>query len=175
LVEDFTNLYTVIFFPFQETKQASNSLHSKVQEMTSGLTSLSLEASELNGLRKKLSEEVQTFQYNVLNTLQRDLMTGMQKAVMSYVESEIAPSKQENAELLGEANEMNQVWTHGLRCSISTPTFRSPTPVSLLSLLSFSLQVFRIPFTSVSAFPMKHSTHNAVRNLLHITRPVAQL
>lgn len=30
---------------------------------------------------------------------------------MSYVESEIAPSKQENAELLGEMNEMNQVWT----------------------------------------------------------------
>jgi hypothetical protein len=53
--------------------------------------------------------------------------------------------------------------------------FEKPTPVSLLSLLSFSLQVFRIPFTIVSAFPMKHSTHNAVRNLLHITRPVAQL
>ena len=41
-------------------------------------------------------------------------MIGMQKAVMSYVESEIAPSKQENAELLGEVNEMNQVWTHVL-------------------------------------------------------------
>jgi LytS/YehU family sensor histidine kinase len=77
--------------------------------MTSGLTSLSLEVSELNGLRKKLSEEVQTFQFNVLNTLQRDVMTGMQKAVMSYFESEIASLKQENAELLGE---MNQVWTH---------------------------------------------------------------
>jgi len=82
--------------------------------MTSGLTLLSLEVSELNGLRKKLSEEVQIFQYNVLNTLQRDIWTGMQKAVMSYVESEIAPSKQENAELLGEMNEMNQVWIHVL-------------------------------------------------------------
>jgi hypothetical protein len=87
-------------------------LHSKVQEMTSGLALLSVEISELNGLRKKLSVEVQTFQYNVLNTLQRDTWTGMQKAVMSYVESEIAASKQKNAELLGEMNEMNQVWTH---------------------------------------------------------------
>jgi hypothetical protein len=68
-----------------------------------------LEVSELNGLRKKLLEEVQNFQFNVLNTLQRDIMTGMQEAVMSYVESEIAPSKQENAELLVQ---MNQVWTH---------------------------------------------------------------
>ena len=80
--------------------------------MTSGLALLSVEISELNGLRKKLSVEVQTFQYNVLNTLQRDTWTGMQKAVMSYVESEIAASKQKNAELLGEMNEMNQVWTH---------------------------------------------------------------
>jgi FtsZ-binding cell division protein ZapB len=103
-----------LFSPFQETRKASNSLHSKVQEMTSGLTLLSLEVTELNDLRKKLSEEVQTFQYNVLSTLQRDIWTGMQKAVMSYVESEIAPSKQENAELLGEMNEMNQVWTHVL-------------------------------------------------------------
>jgi hypothetical protein len=68
-----------------------------------------LEVSELNGLRKKLSEEVHTFQFNVLNTLQRDIMTGMQKSVMCYFESEIASLKQENAELLGE---MNQVWTH---------------------------------------------------------------
>jgi FtsZ-binding cell division protein ZapB len=84
--------------------------------MTSGLALLSLEVSELNGLRKKLSEEVQTFQYNVLNTLQADIWTGIQKAVMSYVESEIAASKQENAELLGEMNDMNQVWIHVSSC-----------------------------------------------------------
>lgn len=70
---------------------------------------LSLGVSELSGLRKRLSEEVQTFKFNVLNTLQRDVWKGIQKAVMSYVESEFAASKQENAELLGEMNEMNQV------------------------------------------------------------------
>jgi hypothetical protein len=77
--------------------------------MTSGLVLLSSEVSELNGLRKRLSEEVQTFQYNMLIALQRDVWMGIQKAVMSYVESEIAASKQEIAELLGEMNEMNQV------------------------------------------------------------------
>ena len=77
--------------------------------MTSGLVLLSSEVSELNGLRKRLSEEVQTFQYNVLIALQRDIWMGIQKAVMSYVESEIAAPKQEIAELLGEMNEMNQV------------------------------------------------------------------
>jgi hypothetical protein len=57
----------------------------------------------------KLSEEVQSLQLNVINTLQEDLWVGIQKVVTNYVESEIAVAKKENAELLGEMNEMNQV------------------------------------------------------------------
>jgi hypothetical protein len=95
--------------PFQETGQASNSLHSKAQEVATGLMSLSLGVSELNALRMKLSEEFQTFQFTVLKTLQKDVWIEMQKVVTNYVESEISVTKQENAELLGEMNEMNQV------------------------------------------------------------------
>lgn len=71
--------------------------------------SLSLGVSELNALRMKLSEEFQTFQFTVLKTLQKDVWIEMQKVVTNYVESEISVTKQENAELLGEMNEMNQV------------------------------------------------------------------
>jgi hypothetical protein len=77
--------------------------------MRSGLELLSSGAYELNGLRMRLSEEVQMFQSNVLNMLQRDTWIAIQKVVVNYVESEIAATKQENMELLGEMNEMNQV------------------------------------------------------------------
>jgi hypothetical protein len=77
--------------------------------VASGLVSLSSGVSELNALRMKLSEDVQTLHFNVLNTLQKDVWIGMQKVVTNYVESEIAVAKRENAELLGEMNEMNQV------------------------------------------------------------------
>jgi hypothetical protein len=79
--------------------------------MRSGLVLLSSEASELSDLRMRLSEEVRMFQCNVLNMLQKDTWVAVQKVVMNYVESEIAATKRENAELLGEMNEMNQVWT----------------------------------------------------------------
>jgi phosphoribosyl-ATP pyrophosphohydrolase len=57
----------------------------------------------------KLSEEVRMFQSNVLNMLQEDTWNAIQKVLVNYVESEIAATKRENAELLGEMNEMNQV------------------------------------------------------------------
>ena len=50
-----------------------------------------------------------------------------------------------------------------------------PTRVSLQSVLQVLLQVFRIPFTHVSAFSMKHRTQNATRILLHNTHPLGQL
>lgn len=77
--------------------------------MRSGLILLSSEAYELNGLRMRLSEEVRVFQSDVLNMLQKDTWIAIQKVVMNYVESEIAATKRENSELLGEMNEMNQV------------------------------------------------------------------
>jgi hypothetical protein len=64
----------------------------------------------------RLSEEVKTLQFNVLNTLHKDTYSEMQKVVMSYIESEIAVTKQENTELLGEMNEMNQVMTQICHC-----------------------------------------------------------
>lgn len=84
-------------------------MHSKAQQVTSGLVSFSSRVSELNALKMKLSEEVQSLQLNVINTLQEDMWVGIQKVVTNYVESEIAVAKKENAELLGEMNEMNQV------------------------------------------------------------------
>lgn len=77
--------------------------------MRSGLILLSSGAYELNGLRMRLSEEVRMFQSNVLSMLQKDTWIAIQKVVMNYIESEIAATKRENAELLGEMNEMNQV------------------------------------------------------------------
>jgi phosphoribosyl-ATP pyrophosphohydrolase len=85
--------------------------------MRSGLVLLSSGASELNDLRMRLSEEVNMFQSDVLNTLQKDTWNAVQKVVMNYVESEIAATKRENAELLGEMNEMNQVWICIYFCS----------------------------------------------------------
>jgi hypothetical protein len=70
----------------------------------------------------RLSEEVHMFQSNVLNMLQKDTWVAVQKVVMNYVESEIAATKRENAELLGEMNEMNQVRTCIYICSfLKTP------------------------------------------------------
>lgn len=77
--------------------------------MRSGLILLSSEAYELNVLRMRLSEEVQMFQSDVFNMLQEDTWIAIQKVVMNYVESEMAATKRENSELLGEMNEMNQV------------------------------------------------------------------
>jgi hypothetical protein len=47
--------------------------------------------------------------------------------------------------------------------------------VSLQSVLQVLLQVFRIPFTHVSAFSMKHRTQNAIRILLHNMHSLGQL
>ena len=58
-----------------------------------------------------------------------------------------------------------------LRCRIGTPIFHSPTRVSLQSVL----QVFRIPFTTVTTFSMKHRAQNATRILLHNMHPLGQL
>jgi len=63
----------------------------------------------------------------------------------------------------------------GLWCRIGTPIFRSPTRVSLQSILQVLLQVFLIPFTHVFAFSMKHRTQNATRILLHNMHSVGQL
>jgi hypothetical protein len=79
--------------------------------MRSGLVLLSSGTTELNALRIRLSEEVCMFKSDMLNMLQKDAWIAVQKVVMNYVESEIAATKRENAELLGEMNEMNQVWT----------------------------------------------------------------
>jgi hypothetical protein len=47
--------------------------------------------------------------------------------------------------------------------------------VSLQSVLQVLLQVFRIQFTNVSAFSMKHRTQNATRIMFRNTHPFGQL
>jgi hypothetical protein len=63
----------------------------------------------------------------------------------------------------------------GLKCRIGTPIFRSPTRVSLQSVLQILLQIFHIPFTHVSAFSIKHRTQNATPILLHNAHDLGQL
>jgi len=51
-----------------------------------------------------------------------------------------------------------------VHCTILAPTFRSPTRVSLQSWL---LRIFRISFTDVSAFLIKHPQFNALYEYAH--------
>ncbi|PNF29357.1 hypothetical protein B7P43_G07815 [Cryptotermes secundus] len=110
--EQMKQLYETFSKEKSELKRSLENETRQFQQMRSGLILLSSEAYELNVLRMRLSEEVRMFQSDVFNMLQEDTWIAVQKVVMNYVESEIAATKRENSELLGEMNEMNQVLKH---------------------------------------------------------------
>ncbi|PSN47728.1 hypothetical protein C0J52_04605 [Blattella germanica] len=92
----------------EETRKSNDVLNSKLQLMKCNLESLSSRVKELNSVRLILAEEAQTFKTAVLKS-QQETWFPIQKIIGNVVESEVAIVKKENAELLGEMNEMNQV------------------------------------------------------------------
>ncbi|KAJ9589098.1 hypothetical protein L9F63_017602, partial [Diploptera punctata] len=92
-----------------EIKKFDHLLKLKTENTRAGFENTVLRIAELKDIRSKLSEEVQTLKTSIFSTFQQDAWLKIQTTIESFVQAEITVVKKENAELLGEMNEMNQV------------------------------------------------------------------